>query len=107
VFAAGPLAGAVGYIEALATGYFAGLGAARLARGEQPVTAPEDSLLGGLCAAIATPPAGHRGLTQANFGQLPESSARDENKSARRTRQTARALEVMREFAQAATSRTH
>jgi methylenetetrahydrofolate--tRNA-(uracil-5-)-methyltransferase len=106
VFAAGTLAGAFGYTEAIATGHFAGLGAARLAAGDEPMTAPADSLLGGLCAAIADPPVGHSGLIQANFGQLPDSATDGESKEARRARQTKRALEVMREFAAAATN-TH
>ena len=107
VFAAGTLAGALGYTEAIATGHFAGLGAARLVAGDEPMTAPVDSLLGGLCAAIADPPVGHSGLTQTNFGQLPDSATDGESKEARRARQTKRALEVMREFSAAATTNTH
>lgn len=99
VFAAGTLAGAFGYPEALATGHLAGLGAARLAAADEPLPAPADSLLGGLCAAIADPPVGHSGLTQSNFGQLPDTATDGETKSDRRARQTERALEVMREFA--------
>ena len=99
MFAAGTLAGAFGYPEALATGHLAGLGAARLAAGDEPLTAPADSLLGGLCAAIADPPVGHSGLTQSNFGQLPNTATDGETKNARRARQIERALKVVREFA--------
>lgn len=107
VFVAGTLAGTLGYAEAIATGYFAGLGAARLAAGDEPLIASGDTLLGGLCAAIADPPVGHSGLTQANFGQLPDTATDGESKAARRTRQTKRALEVMREFVATTTTSTH
>lgn len=72
VLLAGTLAGVIGTVEALATGTVAGINAARLARGEEALTAPADTLVGALCRAIIAPPFGDGRLLQASFGMLPD-----------------------------------
>lgn len=51
---AGVLAGTEGYLESGATGWLAGLNAARLAMGLQPVVPPEASMLGALTRFLAS-----------------------------------------------------
>ncbi len=98
---AGTLTGAVGYVEALATGTVAGINAARLARGDEPVIPPEDSLTGALCRALVGEPPTDERMLQANFGMLPEH--RDDAgkpKDQRRERQIETALAAIRRFAE-------
>ena len=54
LYAAGVLAGVEGYLESAATGFLAGLNAARKALGLPPVAPPEESMLGGLVRYLAT-----------------------------------------------------
>jgi methylenetetrahydrofolate--tRNA-(uracil-5-)-methyltransferase len=51
---AGVLAGTEGYLESAATGWLAGLNAARLALGLEPVVPPETSMLGALTRYLAS-----------------------------------------------------
>jgi len=97
---AGLLAGALGYLEALATGCIAGISAARLARGEQPVVPPAETMTGGLCKALTDRQAEGQLPVSASFGLLPEARApEDEAKSDRRARQVKTALAAMKQFA--------
>ncbi|MEZ0349065.1 MAG: methylenetetrahydrofolate--tRNA-(uracil(54)-C(5))-methyltransferase (FADH(2)-oxidizing) TrmFO [Thermus sp.] len=71
LFAAGVLAGVEGYLESAATGFLAGLNAARRALGLSPVAPPEESLLGGLVRYLATAnPEGFQPM-YANWGLVP------------------------------------
>ncbi|GAA6732397.1 methylenetetrahydrofolate--tRNA-(uracil(54)-C(5))-methyltransferase (FADH(2)-oxidizing) TrmFO [Thermus sp. 93170] len=71
LFAAGVLAGVEGYLESAATGFLAGLNAARRALGLPPVAPPEESLLGGLVRYLATAnPEGFQPM-YANWGLVP------------------------------------
>lgn len=51
---AGVLAGTEGYLESAATGWLAGLNAARLAQGLEPSAPPQTSMLGGLVHYLAS-----------------------------------------------------
>jgi len=53
VFFAGQISGVEGYVESIATGLIAGLHAAALARGEEPVAFPRETALGSLCAYVS------------------------------------------------------
>ena len=71
LFVAGVLAGTEGYLESSATGWLAGVNAARRALGEVPVTPPEESMLGGLTRFLATAnPDGFQPMN-ANWGLVP------------------------------------
>ena len=100
VLVAGALAGTLGYLEALATGCVAGINAARLARGDEPLVPPAASMTGGLCRALAGPPGQTAGMIGAGFGLVPEGPAQEGlAKAERRQWQVSRAEEVIREFA--------
>ena len=71
LYAAGVLAGVEGYLESAATGFLAGLNAARRALGLPPVAPPEESMLGGLVRYLATAnPEGFQPM-YANWGLVP------------------------------------
>jgi methylenetetrahydrofolate--tRNA-(uracil-5-)-methyltransferase len=53
LFFAGQITGVEGYVESVATGWLAGLNAARLAQGESMITAPTSSAIGALCNYVS------------------------------------------------------
>ncbi len=71
LFAAGVLAGVEGYLESAATGFLAGLNAARRALGLEPVAPPEVSMLGGLVRFLATANPENFQPMNANWGLVP------------------------------------
>ncbi len=54
LFFAGQITGVEGYVESVATGWLAGINAARALRGEPGVTAPESSAVGALCRYVSS-----------------------------------------------------
>jgi methylenetetrahydrofolate--tRNA-(uracil-5-)-methyltransferase len=71
LFFAGQITGTEGYVGSVASGLVAGLNAARLAEGRQPVTFPPTTMLGALCAYVSSAdPKGFQPM-KANFGLLP------------------------------------
>ena len=71
LFVAGVLAGTEGYLESSATGWLAGVNAARFLRGAAPVLPPETSMLGGLVRFLATAEAENFQPMNANWGLVP------------------------------------
>jgi len=71
LFAAGVLAGVEGYLESAATGFLAGLNAARRALGLEPTAPPEESMLGGLVHFLATANPENFQPMNANWGLVP------------------------------------
>lgn len=68
---AGQITGTEGYVGSVASGFVAGLNAARLASGQRPVTFPHTSMIGALCSYISNAnPAGFQPM-KANFGLFP------------------------------------
>ncbi len=53
LFFAGQITGVEGYVESVGTGWLAGINAARILRGENPVTAPASSAIGALCRYVS------------------------------------------------------
>jgi len=103
VLLAGTLTGAVGYVEAMATGTVAGMSAARLARGEAPGVPAAQALTGALCRALVGPPPNDERMIQANFGMLPDDPEdQGKSKEQRRERQIPGALAAIAEYARAA-----
>lgn len=53
LFFAGQITGVEGYVESVATGWLAGLNAARVMKGQEMVFAPETSAIGALCRYVS------------------------------------------------------
>jgi methylenetetrahydrofolate--tRNA-(uracil-5-)-methyltransferase len=71
VLFAGQIAGVEGYIEAMATGFMAGVHAARLARGEQPEAPPRHTAMGSLINYVAHAEAKNFQPMNITFALLP------------------------------------
>jgi len=59
LFVAGQLTGVEGYVESIGAGLVAGVNAARLANGQEPVTLPRETMMGSLLAYVAGVALGH------------------------------------------------
>src|SRR5215210_3329278 len=101
LFFAGQLTGVEGYVESAAMGHIAGANAARLARGEAPITMPRGTMMGALAHYITT----KEGTLQpinSNWGLVPSAPKRENGrrlaKPERRRRQADMALAALEEF---------
>jgi methylenetetrahydrofolate--tRNA-(uracil-5-)-methyltransferase len=72
VFTAGVLAGTEGYLESAATGWLAGVNAARVAKGLEAITPPETSMLGGLVRFLATAESKNFQPMNTNWALIPD-----------------------------------
>ena len=105
LFFAGQLTGVEGYVESTAMGLVAGTNAARLARGEDPITMPRGTMMGALAHYVTT----KEGTLQpinSNWGLVPavpkKENGRRLSKPERRQRQAQTALSALDEFMSAA-----
>lgn len=80
---AGQLIGTEGYGAAAAGGWLAGTNAARIARGQDPLTLPETTMMGALFHFISTADAKHFQPMPPNFGILPPLPQKIRNKQER------------------------
>ncbi len=71
LFLAGQLIGVEGYVESAAAGWLAGLNAARLVRGEEPVVPPATTMIGALMRYVSDEWLENFQPMNANFGLLP------------------------------------
>jgi methylenetetrahydrofolate--tRNA-(uracil-5-)-methyltransferase len=101
LFFAGQLTGVEGYTESTAMGHIAGTNAARLAKGERPLTMPQGTMMGALARYITT----KEGTLQpinSNWGLVPavpkKENGRRLTKPERRQRQARMALAALEEF---------
>ena len=94
---AGVLCGVEGYLESAATGFLAGLNAARLAQGEEPLVPPEASMLGGLVRYLASANPENFQPMNANWGLVPAEGERGQ-KSEKRARMFRRGLAQFRQW---------
>jgi methylenetetrahydrofolate--tRNA-(uracil-5-)-methyltransferase len=97
LFFAGQIMGVEGYIGCAATGWVAGVNAARRFFGESPLTLPRETMLGALCHYI-TSPAREGGEVQpmkANFGLMPPLEPSVRRKRDRYRAYATRALEAL------------
>lgn len=95
---AGQMTGVEGYIESASSGLVAGVNAARLARGEEPLIFPEASCHGALCYYITTSEAKHFQPMNVNFGLLPRWDERIRDKKEKKLRLARRALDAIMAF---------
>jgi methylenetetrahydrofolate--tRNA-(uracil-5-)-methyltransferase len=108
LFFAGQLTGVEGYVESTAMGHIAGTNAARIARGEEPITMPRGTMIGALAHYITT----KEGTLQpinSNWGLVPSVPKKENgkrlSKPERRQRQAQMALSAMQEYVDANTTR--
>ena len=95
LFVAGVLAGTEGYLESSATGWLAGVNAARHALNEPLLLPPEESMLGGLVRFLTTAKADNFQPMNANWGLVPAvPKARGSSRKERRMEMYRRGLEA-------------
>ena len=83
---AGQMTGVEGYIESAASGLVAGVNAAYLAKGENPVIFPEQTAHGSMCKYITSAVAKHFQPMNANFGLMPPLEERIRDKKVEKTK---------------------
>lgn len=95
---AGQMTGVEGYIESAASGLMAGVNAAYLAKGENPVIFPEQTAHGSMCKYITSAVAKHFQPMNANFGLMPPLEERIRDKKLKKQKIAERALEFLAKF---------
>ncbi|WP_317405692.1 FADH(2)-oxidizing methylenetetrahydrofolate--tRNA-(uracil(54)-C(5))-methyltransferase TrmFO [Megamonas funiformis] len=95
---AGQMTGVEGYIESAASGLVAGVNAAYLAKGENPVIFPEQTAHGSMCKYITSAVAKHFQPMNANFGLMPSLEERIRDKKLKKQKIAERALEFLAKF---------
>ncbi|MFN3391855.1 MAG: methylenetetrahydrofolate--tRNA-(uracil(54)-C(5))-methyltransferase (FADH(2)-oxidizing) TrmFO [Meiothermus ruber] len=91
----GVLCGVEGYLESAATGFLAGLNAARLAQGQEALVPPEATMLGGLVRYLASANPDNFQPMNANWGLVPAEIGKGK-KSEKRARMFHRGLAEFR-----------
>ncbi|MFY0542798.1 FADH(2)-oxidizing methylenetetrahydrofolate--tRNA-(uracil(54)-C(5))-methyltransferase TrmFO [Brevibacillus sp. H7] len=100
LFFAGQMTGVEGYVESAASGLLAGLNAARLAIGEDPIVLPPETVMGSMAHYITTTDPNHFQPMNANFGLLPNLPVRIRNKKEKNEKLAERALDTIQNFTQ-------
>lgn len=96
VYFAGQMTGVEGYIESTGSGFVAGLNAARLALGRDPIVFPETTMIGAMAHYVSHGGLGEFVPMNANFGIIPSLDHRVKGgKIARYEIYAARALEAI------------
>lgn len=101
LFFAGQMTGVEGYVESAASGLVAGLNAARLAKGEEPIIFPETTQMGSMAHYITHTDGKHFQPMNANFGIMPALPNRIKDKKERYEALAGRALADLEEFKEA------
>lgn len=99
LFFAGQITGVEGYVPSTASGWLAGVNAARIAQGKTPFELPADTMLGALAKHICTAePEGFQPMN-ANFGLLPPVEKKHgEGRRERRKKQGEQCIASIEEF---------
>ncbi|BCO08192.1 hypothetical protein GF1_05680 [Desulfolithobacter dissulfuricans] len=99
LFLAGQLSGVEGYVESAAMGLLAGINAARLSRGLEPLIPPEVTAHGALIRHLTMSDPNHFQPSNVNFGLFPP-LGRKIRKRERGAHRARLALEALREWQQ-------
>ena len=99
IFFAGQLTGVEGYVESAAMGLVAGVNAARLTRGLEPLVFPPETVIGALARYITTADPRHFQPMNAAFGLLPALEVAVRDRRRRNQRLAERALVKLASFA--------
>ncbi|MCR8848632.1 FADH(2)-oxidizing methylenetetrahydrofolate--tRNA-(uracil(54)-C(5))-methyltransferase TrmFO [Rossellomorea sp. SC111] len=98
LFFAGQMTGVEGYVESAASGLIAGINAAKLAVGEEPVVFPYETAMGSMARYITTANKHNFQPMNANFGLFPELPKKVKGKKERNEEHANRALETIQNF---------
>lgn len=91
LFFAGQITGTEGYVGSTASGYVAGMNAARLVKGQTPQAFPPTTMIGALCRYVTTPQGDFQPM-KPNMGLLPPLDERVRGRRDRHGRLAQRAL---------------
>jgi methylenetetrahydrofolate--tRNA-(uracil-5-)-methyltransferase len=95
LFFAGQMTGVEGYVESAASGLVAGINAAKLAKEEEPIIFPQETVIGSMAYYITHAEGKHFQPMNANFGLLPELPERIKDKKSRYEALANRALTAL------------
>lgn len=98
LFFAGQMTGVEGYVESAASGLIAGINAARLVSGEEPLEFPHETAMGSMARYITTTNAKNFQPMNANFGLFPDLPEKIRGKQERNEKHATRALETIQKF---------
>lgn len=98
IFFAGQITGVEGYVESAATGIIAGMNALRLAKGEELIVFPPETVHGALTHYISSSVQKHFQPMNANFGILPPWDGKIKDRKLKKEKISERGLASMREF---------
>lgn len=98
LFFAGQMTGVEGYVESAASGLYAGLNAARIAQGKDPVIFPEETMMGAMSHYITHASVKNFQPINANFGIVPKLQERIRNKQERNLKISERAINRIKKF---------
>ncbi|WP_242219503.1 FADH(2)-oxidizing methylenetetrahydrofolate--tRNA-(uracil(54)-C(5))-methyltransferase TrmFO [Bacillus cereus group sp. BfR-BA-01380] len=98
LFFAGQMTGVEGYVESAASGLLAGINAARLVKGEEPVVLPAVTAMGSMANYITTTNAKNFQPMNANFGLFAPLEKKIKKKQERNEAYANRALETIQNF---------
>ncbi|WP_332603753.1 FADH(2)-oxidizing methylenetetrahydrofolate--tRNA-(uracil(54)-C(5))-methyltransferase TrmFO [Bacillus sp. S1(2024)] len=96
LFFAGQMTGVEGYVESAASGLVAGINAARLIQGKEPVTFSNETAIGSMAHYITETNKKNFQPMNANFGLFKELGVKIKNKQERNEQYASRALETIR-----------
>ena len=100
LFFAGQMTGVEGYVESASSGLVAGINAARICQGLEPVVFPAETAHGSLCHYITTAPAKHFQPMNVNFGIMSPIKERIRDKKQKKMMIAERALRMLEECKQ-------
>lgn len=95
---AGQMTGVEGYVESAASGLYAGINAALIAQGKEPLIFPEETMMGAMAHYITHASPKHFQPINANFGIVPRLERRIREKRERNLALSTRALEKLEAF---------
>ncbi|MBJ8006214.1 MULTISPECIES: FADH(2)-oxidizing methylenetetrahydrofolate--tRNA-(uracil(54)-C(5))-methyltransferase TrmFO [Bacillus cereus group] len=98
LFFAGQMTGVEGYVESAASGLLAGINAARLVQGEEPVVLPPVTAMGSMANYITATNAKNFQPMNANFGLFTPLEKKIKKKQERNEAYASRALETIQNF---------
>lgn len=98
LFFAGQMTGVEGYVESASSGLVAGINAARLVMGKEPVVFPEATAHGALCHYITTADSKKFQPMNVNFGLMPKPVERIRDKKLKKQKIAEAALVALDDF---------